>query len=341
MIEKYLIKNDLSRKRYRRFKRDRLAVFSIFVLSTLIFFSLTAEFWVNNRPLVMKYQDQIFVPVLFDYHPSEFGRQDIFVMDYRALKLQPGDWWAWPLIQWDPYERNTYAAGYPSAPDRYNIFGTDENGRDVFARLLYGLRYTLAFAVGAWIFTYIVGCTIGALMGYWGGWVDLLGSRVVEVIDSIPVFFVLITMISLFSPGLPLLIVFMVLFQWTTISAYMRGQFLSLRKRDYVDAARAIGSSHWRVISKHILPNALTPIVTFAPFTIASNVTILSFMDYLGLGLRPPTPSWGELLTQAQRHFSTSEWLVWAPSGALLLTLTMLINIGLAVRDAYDSKSIT
>ncbi len=339
MFEKYLIKNDLSRKRYRRFKRDKLAVFSVWVIVVLVFLSVTAEFWANNRPLVMKYHGTIYVPVLFDYHPTAFDRTDIFQMDYRALELQEGDWWAWPLVQWDPYERNTYVDIYPSAPTRSNWFGTDENGRDVFARLLYGLRYTLIFAVGAWFFTYIVGCFIGAMMGYWGGWVDLVGSRVVEVIESIPVFFVLITMISLFTPGLPLLIVFMVLFQWTTISAYMRGQFLSLRKRDYVDAAKALGASHGRIMFKHILPNALTPIVTFAPVTVAYNVTLLSFMDYLGLGLIPPTPSWGELLTQAQRHFTTSEWLVWAPSGALLLTLTMLINIGLATRDAFDSKA--
>lgn len=340
MIEKYLIKNDLSRKRYRRFKKDKLAVFSIWILAFFVFLSLTAEFWANNRPIIMKYQGEIFVPVLFDYHPTVFKRTDILQMDYRSLVLESGDWWAWPIVQWDPFERNTVVENYPSPPSRWNWFGTDENGRDVFTRLLYGLRYTLAFAVGAWIFTYLVGCLIGAMMGYWGGWVDLLGSRVVEVIESIPVFFVLITMISLFSPGLPLLILFMVLFQWTTISAYMRGQFLSLRKRDYVDAAKALGASHWRIMTKHILPNALTPIVTFAPFTIASNVTILSFMDYLGLGLVPPTPSWGELLTQAQKHFTTSEWLVWAPSGALLLTLTMLINIGLAVRDAFDSKAV-
>jgi microcin C transport system permease protein len=196
----------------------------------------------------------------------------------------------------------------------------------------------LAFAVGAWILTYFIGCLVGAMMGYWGGWTDLIGSRAMEIIDSIPVFFVLITLISLFVPGLPLLIAFMALFQWTTISVYMRGQFLSLRRRDYVEAARALGASHWRIMIKHIFPNALTPIVTFAPFTVAANITTLSFMDYLGLGLVPPTPSWGELLNQAQKHFSTSEWLVWAPSGALLLTLTMLINIGLAVRDAYDSK---
>ncbi|MFN7904084.1 MAG: ABC transporter permease subunit [Pseudobdellovibrionaceae bacterium] len=340
MIERYLFTNQLTLKRYRKFKRDRLALASVWIMGFLFFLSFTAEFWANNKPIIMKYNGKISAPVLMTYHPTEFGREDIFVMDYRSLQFKQDDWAAWPLIQWDPYERNTVVSAYPSAPDKYNLFGTDEGGRDVLTRLLYGLRYTLAFAVGSWFLTYLLGCLLGAIVGYVGGKLDLLGSRVVEIIESIPSFFVLITMIALFSPGLPLLITFMTLFSWTTIYAYMRGQFLALRRRDYVDAARALGASHWRIITKHILPNALTPIVTFAPFTIASNVTILSFMDYLGLGLRPPTPSWGELLSQAQRYFTTAEWLVWAPSGALLLTLTMLINIGLAVRDAFDSKTL-
>jgi microcin C transport system permease protein len=339
MIEKYLITNHLTLKRYRKFKRDKLALFSVWILGILFVLSITAEFWANNKPIIMKYQGRIYTPVIWTYHPTEFGREDIFVMDYRALQFSDADWAAWPLVQWDPYERNVSATSYPSPPTKHNLFGTDEGGRDVLTRLLYGLRYTLAFAMGSWFLTYLVGCLLGAVVGYVGGKLDLLGSRIVEIIESVPTFFVLITMIALFSPGLPLLITFMTLFSWTGIYAYMRGQFLSLRRRDYVDAARALGASHWRIITKHILPNALTPIVTFAPFTIASNVTLLSFMDYLGLGLRPPTPSWGELLAQAQKYFTTAEWLVWAPSGALLLTLTMLINIGLAVRDAFDSKS--
>lgn len=337
-IERF-IKNDLTLKRYRRFKKNRLAVFSVWVLLLLCFLSVTAEFWANNRPHIMSYQGRIMVPLIFDYHPTEFGRDDIFIMDYRQLELEKGDWWVWPLIQWDPFESNSFVETYPAPPSSSNWFGTDDRGRDVLTRLLYGLRYTLSFAIGSWMLTYLLGCMVGATMGYIGGRLDLLGMRFVEVFESIPTFFVLITVISIFSPSLPLLIIFMVLFAWTGISQYMRAQFLSMRKREYVEAARAIGASHWRIITKHILPNALTPIVTFAPFSIAGFVTTLSFLDYLGLGLRAPTPSWGELLSQAQKYFTIAEWLVWAPSGALLLTLTMLINIGLAVRDAFDSRS--
>lgn len=338
-IEKFFIRNDLTLKRWRRFKKNKIALGSLWILVFLFVLSFTAEFWANNKPHFMKYKGTYYAPIFFDYHPTVFDREDIFVMDYRELKLQEGDWWIWPLVQWDPYEGNTHVANYPSPPSKLNWFGTDDRGRDVFTRLLYGLRYTLMFAIGSWIMTYIVGCLIGALMGYIGGRFDLFGMRFVEVIESLPTVLILITIISIFNPSLPILILFVVIFGWTGISQYMRGQFLSLRKREYVEAARAIGASHFRIILRHILPNALTPIVTFAPFAIAGYVYTLSFMDYLGLGLRPPTPSWGELLSQAQKYFTIAEWLVWAPASILLVTLTLLINIGLAIRDAFDSKS--
>jgi microcin C transport system permease protein len=339
-IEQHLIKNDLTRKRYRRFKKDKIAVFSVFVILFLFFISFTAELWVNNRPHIMKYKGQIYYPMIFTYHPSVFGFENEFVTDYRKLDFGKDDWAVWPIIQWDPFESNPYLSEYPSPPSKLNWFGTDDRGRDVLTRLIYGLRYTLIFAVGVWILEYFVGCVFGAVMGYFGGKVDLTGARIVEVFECMPAFFVIITAISLFSPSLELLIIINVLFGWTGICMYMRGQFLQLRKREFVEAARAVGSNHWRIGVKHIFPNALTPIVTFAPFTIAANVSTLAYLDYLGLGLVPPTPSWGELLSQAQKYFTTSEWLVWAPSGALLLTLTMLINIGLAVRDAFDARSI-
>ncbi len=337
-VEK-IISNELTLKRYRRFKRNKTAMFSVFILGVLIVLSMTAEFWANSKPHVLKYHGKIYAPLFFDYYPTEFGQDDSFVTDYRKIELGEGDWAVWPIVQWDPYESNTTVETYPAPPTKYNWFGTDDRGRDVLTRLLYGLRYTFLFAIGLWLATYTLGCLIGAFMGYVGGKTDLFGQRIVEIIESMPVLLILITIISIFTPNLPLLIIFFALFGWTSISAYMRAQFLSLRKREYVEAARAIGASHWRIILKHIFPNGITPIVTFSPFEIAAAVSTLSFIDYLGLGLRPPTPSWGELLNQAQKWFTIAEWLVWAPSGMLLITLTLLINIGLAVRDAFDSKS--
>ncbi len=337
-IQKYLISNELTLKRYKRFKRDRVAVISMWVLLVMFFFSFTAELWANNKPHFMSYQGKLYFPLFVDYHPSVFGRDDIFVMDYRSLPMKDGDWSIWPIIQWNPYESNNVVDTFPSPPTRQNWIGTDESGRDVLTRLLYGFRYTMIFAIGAWIVAYSIGITLGSIMGYVGGRADLVGQRIVEVFESIPIFFVLITMISIFNPSLPFLVVFYGLFAWTGISAYMRGQFLSLRKREYVEAARSIGATHSRIIGKHILPNGLTPIITFSPFVISGNVYALSMLDYLGLGLRPPTPSWGELMAQAQKWFTIAEWLVWGPLAALFITLMLLINIGFAVRDAFDSK---
>ena len=341
LIENTLITNELTLKRYRRFKRNKMAVFSVWMVLLLMFFSFTAEFWANNSPHIMKYRGKIYAPLFTTYHPTEFGRDDIFVMDYRSLEFDSanGDWAVWPLVQWDPFESNTVADTYPSPPSKYNLMGTDDRGRDVLTRLLYGLRYSLVFALGAWFFAYFIGIIIGSITGYFGGKVDLIGMRAVEIIQTMPTTLILITIISIFTPNLLVLVIFLSLFDWTKIALYMRAQFLQLRKREYVEAARAIGSSNSRIIFKHILPNAITPIVTFSPFDIAANISTLAFLDYLGLGLRAPTPSWGELLQQAQKYFTTAEWLVWYPSIALIVTLTLLINIGLAVRDAFDSKS--
>ncbi len=333
------IKNDLTLKRYRRFKRNRVAMISIWLLSLLFFLSFTAELWANSKPHIIKHDGRIFFPLLFTYHPTEFGRDDISVMDYRSLEPKEGDWSVWPIVQWDAFERNTVEKSYPSAPSKYNWMGTDDSGRDVLTRLLYGLRYTLIFSVGAWLASYLIGVVLGSLMGYFGGKVDLIGMRLVEIIQTMPVTLILITIISIFTPNLLVLIIFLAIFDWTKIASYMRAQFLQLRQREFVEAARALGSSDARIVFKHILPNGLTPIVTFSPFDIAFNISYLAFLDYLGLGLPAPTPSWGELLQQAQKYFTTSEWLVWWPSAALVLTLTLLINIGLAIRDAFDSKS--
>ncbi len=340
MIER-LIDNELTLKRYRRFKRNKIAVVSVWLLSFLFFLSFTAELWANSKPHLMKYQGKLYVPLFVDYHPTEFGRDDIYVMDYRSLIIDKakGDWAIWSLVQWDPFESNKTVEEYPSKPTHENIMGTDDRGRDVFTRLLYGLRYTLIFSIGAWLTSYLIGVALGSLMGYFGGKVDLIGMRTVEIIQTMPVTLILITIISIFTPNLFVLIIFVSIFDWTKIATYMRAQFLQLRQREFVEAARALGSSNARIVFKHILPNGITPIVTFSPFDIAANISYLSILDYLGLGLRAPTPSWGELLQQAQKYFTTAEWLVWYPSLALVLTLTLLINIGLAVRDAFDSKS--
>jgi microcin C transport system permease protein len=332
------IRNEVTLKKYRRFKRQRRAVISVWILLILCSFSFTAELWSNSKPLAMSYRGNLYFPVLKKYHPNTFGRFDIYEMDYRWLNFANGDWVLWPINRWDPLETNKNLASYPGKPSIENILGTDDRGRDVFARLLYGFRYSFIFAVLTWFFSFTVGTAAGAVMGYFGGAVDMIGQRVVEVFLTIPTLLLLITIISIFAPSMFLLVAFMVIFDWTTISLYVRGEFLRLRRREFTEAARALGGSRARIIFQHILPNGLGPVITFSPLAISANIVALANLDYLGLGLRPPTPSWGELLNQARQYFTVAWWLAVYPSIALVVTLIVMNLIGDSIRTALDPR---
>lgn len=337
MIERF-IKNELTLKRWNRFKRSKRALFSIWALVILTFFSCTAELWANSKPIFLRYHGENYIPIFKTYVGAEFGREDLIVMDYRQLKLDKGDLAVWPLLKWDPFESNSAVESYPSGPSRDNIFGTDDRGRDVAARLLYGFRYSMGYAVMVWIATSILGIIFGALMGFYGGWVDLLGQRVIEILESMPWLLLLITIVSIFGSGFWLLVILTTLFGWIGISLYVRGEFLRLRKREFVEAARALGGNRQRQIFKHILPNSLTPWLTISPFIISSGITGLAALDFLGFGLPAPTPSWGELLDQAYKNFTIAWWLAVFPSLALFLTLVFSNLIGEGVRDALDPR---
>jgi len=333
------IKNDLTLRRYRVFKRNRRSVVSVGILAVLTFFSLTAEFWSNSRPLYLKFDQRVFFPVLRDPHPSELGESGTIV-DYRKLTLQEsrGDWAVWTVNRWDPFEYNRAVIRYPAPPSSENWLGTDDRGRDIFARILYGFRYSMAYASIVWLLTVLVGVTVGGLMGYFGGWVDLVGQRLVEILNTVPIFFLLIILVSIFEPTLLLLVCLTSLFSWIGLSYYVRGEFLKNRKMEFVAAARSLGASPLRVIFRHVLPNSLVPVITFSPFIISSHVLGLASLDYLGFGLRPPTPSWGELLNEAQKNFTTAWWLAVYPGIALFVTLVVLALIGEGVRAAFDPK---
>lgn len=337
MIERFTT-NELTLKRIRRFKSIKRAVCSVWIVLFLIFVSLTAEIWANSKPLVMKYQDAIYFPVFKTYYPTDFG-QDGFVTNYRALNLKEnGNWAVWPPIEWNPYESNESLSTYPAAPSKDNLMGTDDRGRDVFARLIYGFRYSMGFALAAWFFSFLIGTIAGAVMGYWGGRVDMVGSRLVEVFDALPYILMLLTLIALLGASFWLLVAFSVLLGWMRISTYMRAEFLRLRKRDFVESARAQGVGTNRILFRHILPNGLGPLITFSPSEIAAYIYVLAILDYLGMGLQPPTPSWGELLQQAQSYFTIAWWLAVYPSIAMIVSLTSLTFIGEGVREAYDPR---
>lgn len=339
MIDKFL-KNELSRKRWRRFKARKSAYYSAIVFVVMVIMTTLAPFIANSKPLYMSYEGKSYFPILVTYHPKDFGITDRLVMNYRTFTKQEGVSSYWPIVRWDPFESNNEVYQYPSEPTSSNIMGTDESGRDVFARILYGFKYSISYAFLVWFFSLILGILFGGTMGYFGGRFDLIGQRVVEVFSTVPTLFLLLILISIFTPNVFLLVIISSIFGWVPISYYIRGEFLKNRKKEFVEAAKSMGASTSTIIFKHVLPNSLVPIITFAPFVISSNVISLSMLDYLGFGLPVPTPSWGELFAQAQKHFTIAWWLAVYPAGALFVTLTLLNLIGEGIRDAMDPKAI-
>ena len=339
MIEKH-IKNPETLKKWKRFKANKKSMFACITLLVILFTSVTAELWVNSKPVFLFYEGHFYMPALVEYHPSDLKLDtELSFIDYKAMATEGKAWMLWPIIRWDPFESNTKAKHYPAPPSKENWLGTDDRGRDILARLIYGFRYSIGFALVVWFLSYFIGTIIGSLMGFIGGKLDLVGLRFVEIIETIPFLLLLITLVDLMGGGGFWLLVFlMCCFRWISISYFMRAEFLRLRKREFVDIAHLQGLSTFRIMFRHILPNALTPIVTFAPFSIANTITFLAILDYLGFGLMPPTPSWGELLGQAEKYFMLAWWLALFPSLALFMTLTMLTFIGNGLRAAFDPR---
>ncbi len=340
MIERF-IQNSLTLKRWRRFKSHKLSMVSLIIFLLLIVFCLTSEIWANNKPLVLSYKGELYFPVFQYYHPSQFGLEGL-QLDYKELEKERFfDWSLWPFIKWSPNESNLSVSSYPSPPSQENFFGTDDRGRDIFSRLIYGFRYSLGFSFAAWFFSYLMGIFLGAFMGFVGGKIDLLGQRLVEVLESLPVLMILITLVAIFGASFSLIVFISVLFGWLGISFYIRAEFLRLRKREFVEAARALGAGPFSIAFRQILPNAISPIVTFSPFALAGGISALTVLDYLGYGLPPPTPSWGELLRQAQSNVTTAWWLAFFPSAFLIFSVLILNLIGEGVRDSFDSRTVS
>lgn len=335
MIEKY-IKNDLTLRRWRRFKRKRSAIVASVIFLVCLLLTFLAPFIANSKPIILNYNGSTYFPILKSYSPSDLGISNGITIDFKKLELSENDFALWPMFRWDPFESNQMVDNYPAPPSKVNIMGTDDRGRDVFVRLLYGFKYSIVYAFLVWLFSFISGTIIGGTMGYFGGRFDIIGQRLVEVFSTVPAFFLLIILVSIFTPSLYLLVVISSIFGWISISYYVRAEFLKNRKREFVEAARSMGASTFSIIFKHILPNSLTPIITFAPFVIAGHIIGLASLDYLGFGLEIPTPSWGELLAQAQKNYTVAWWLAVYPSIALFVTLTLLNVIGEGVREALD-----
>ena len=362
----------LFRKRLRRFRSIRRGYYSFLFMLVAYGISFFLPALVNNKALIVRYNGDVYFP-LFRYYPaSTFGQEAFGEPNYRDLartfrdlsRAEPrgqnsgpsgpkGNWVVMPLIPYSATESLLDLPGSPPhPPSREHIFGTDDRGRDIFARLAYGFNVSLTFALFVLVISYAVGIAVGALLGYFGGKLDILGQRVIEIWSSLPFLYTIIIISSIvvpiyipgrnlvLQPSFWLLIFILTAFDWMGITYYVRGEFYREKAKDYVGAAIAMGASDAAIMFKHILPNSLTSVVSFAPFMIVGNIAALVALDFLGFGLPAPTPSWGELIGQGTENL-TKWWLVFYPLGAMFLTLLLIVFIGEAVREAFDPKEFS
>jgi microcin C transport system permease protein len=341
--------NPLTRQKLQRFRSIPRGYYSFLLLAALLGAAAVGELLVNSRALVVRYRGHFYLPVGAAFHPgTDFGETYSYETNYRQLQERfrrehRGDWVLLPPVPYNPYENDFRPGVYPpTAPawrDRH-FLGTDTTGRDVLARLFYGFRTAMIFALLYMVFVYLIGIAVGCAMGYFGGTFDLIAQRLVEIWSNIPFLYIVIIVASILTPNLGLLLAIVVLFSWTGMTYYLRTITYRERTRDYVAAAEVLGAGTGRIIFHHILPNTLSTIVTFIPFTLASAITLLTALDFLGFGLPPPTPSWGELLHQGTANLN-APWIVTSTFAALVLVLSLVTFIGEAIREAFDPKKFT
>jgi microcin C transport system permease protein len=348
----------LIKKRLRKFRRLKRGYYSFLAITIAYALSFFLPLITNNVALAVSYNGRYFFP-MFRYHgASEFGQAAFGDPNYRALKQQfategKGNWVLMPPIPYGPNESLLDLPGSPpNPPSAAHPFGTDDRGRDVLVRLAYGFNISLTFALLVTVAGNLLGIAVGASLGYFGGRIDIFGQRGIEIWSSLPFLYVVIIIGSvivpiyipgryqLLQPSLWLLVVILAAFDWMGITYYIRGEFYREKAKDYVGAAIATGVSEAGIMFRHILPNALTPVVSFAPFEIVANISALVALDFLGFGLPAPTPSWGELIGQGMENL-TKWWLVFYPLGVLFLTLLLVVFIGEAIREAFDPKEFS
>jgi microcin C transport system permease protein len=305
--------------------------------------SLAAELISNDRPLVVRYQNQWYWPLTHDYPETTFGGDFDAPTDYLdpfiRRKLQSeGNWAVYALNPYGPTTLNYFATlPNPSPPSADNWLGTDDRGRDLLAQVLYGFRLSVLFALALTVSSVVLGIVLGAVQGYAGGRVDLMGQRLTEMWSSLPELYLLIIFSAIFVPSLGLLLVLLSVFGWVGLADYVRAEFLRNRQMDYVRSARALGLSSLAIMWRHVLPNSLTPVVTFLPFRMSGAILALTSLDFLGLGVPPGTPSLGELLSQGKSNID-AWWISLSTFGVLVFTLLLLTLMGDALRDALDPR---
>jgi microcin C transport system permease protein len=328
---------------WRRFRRNRLGFVSLWAFVALVLLSLCAELISNDRPLVVVYQGQTYWPLVRDYPETTFGGDFATPTDYldpfiQQRLSQEGNWALFAPNRYGPKTLNYFAtAPNPSPPSRANWLGTDDRGRDLLAQLIYGFRVSVLFALALTLTGVVLGVLAGAVQGFFAGKTDLVMQRAIEIWGSMPELYLLIIFSAVFAPSVGLLLVLLSLFGWMGLSDYVRAEFLRNRQLDYVRAARALGVSDRVIMTRHILPNSLTPVVTFLPFRMSGAILALTSLDFLGLGVPPGTPSLGELLSQGKNNID-AWWISLSTFAVLVVTLLLLTQMGDALRDALDPR---
>ncbi len=332
----------LNRRRIDNFKANRRGYWSLWIFAVLFVASLFAEFIANDKPFVVWYDGDLYTPIFKAYPETAFGGPFQTEADYSDPEVQrliaAKGWMMMPVI---PFSYRTVAWDLPepapSPPDGRHWLGTDDQARDVLARVIYGFRISVLFGFALTIVSAVVGVSAGAVQGYFGGWVDLLFQRFMEVWSSVPLIYVIIILASVIEPTFWLLLGLLLLFQWMGFVGVVRAEFLRARNFDYVHAARALGAPNLVIMFRHVLPNAVVATMTFLPFTLAGSVTILTGLDFLNFGLPPDYPSLGEVLAQGKANLQ-APWLGLTGFFVIAAMLSLLVFIGEAVRDAFDPR---
>ncbi len=334
----------ITRRRIDNFKRNRRGFWSLWIFLTLFTLSMFSELVANDKPLLVMFEGNLYFPAVTVYPETAFGGEFQTEADYRdefvAELINAKGWMLWPPVRFS-YDTINYnlPVPAPAPPDADNWLGTDDQGRDVVARLLYGFRISVLFGLVLTVFSTAIGISAGAVQGFYGGLIDLIGQRFIEIWSGLPILYLLIIMASVITPNFWWLLGLMLLFSWMGLVGVVRAEFLRARNLDFVRAARALGVSDFMLIYKHVLPNAMVATITFMPFILSGSITTLTALDFLGFGLPPGSASLGELLNQGKANLQ-APWL--GISGFLVIAamLSLLVFIGEAVRDAFDPRKV-
>jgi microcin C transport system permease protein len=338
-----MVISPLNQRRWRNFKANRRGFISLWLFAGLFLLTLFAEFLANDKPLLIRHEGAFYAPVFFTYAETEFGGDFATEADYRdpfviELIEESGGTMVWPPLR---YSYNTINLNLdqpaPAPPSGQNWLGTDDQGRDVLARLIYGFRISVLFGLILTLASSVIGIAAGAVQGYFGGWIDLGLQRFIEIWTSVPSLYLLIIIAAIIEPGFWILLGILLLFSWVSLVGVVRAEFLRARNLEYVEAARALGVGNGTIMARHLLPNAMVATLTFMPFILNASITTLTSLDFLGFGLPPGSPSLGELLAQGKANLQ-APWLGLSGFLTIAIMLSLLIFIGEAVRDAFDPR---